>query len=269
MPPSALPFFLKADPGERFCLYHEPDPEQTPQGAVLYLHPFAEELNRTRRMAALQARALAAAGYGVLQVDLYGCGDSSGDFGDARLDLWRHDVAMAQQWLQARVDGPLLLWGTRLGALLALDHATRMPQAAHALLLWQPVASGEQHLKQLQRVNNAARILGADSPHTRHEVAGYQIAPELSDALGALDASSLPLRCPLHWFESVLPAEAAPDLALLPASAQLIDRWRGTGATVVAHPYAGRPFWASTEISECPALLAATAELLSPATEPT
>jgi len=52
-------------------------------GSVLYGHPFAEEMNKSRRMAGLQARALARAGYDVLQIDLRGCGGSSGDFGDA------------------------------------------------------------------------------------------------------------------------------------------------------------------------------------------
>jgi alpha/beta superfamily hydrolase len=42
----------------------------------------AEELNKSRHVAAAQARAFAAAGYSVLQIDLYGCGDSSGDFGE-------------------------------------------------------------------------------------------------------------------------------------------------------------------------------------------
>ena len=40
---------------------------------------WAEEMNKARRMAALQARLLAENGYAVLQIDLHGCGDSSGD----------------------------------------------------------------------------------------------------------------------------------------------------------------------------------------------
>ncbi|MBK8384562.1 MAG: hypothetical protein IPL11_02315 [Candidatus Accumulibacter sp.] len=39
--------------------------------------------NKSWRIVPLQARALATAGYAVLQIDLMGCGDSSGDFGDA------------------------------------------------------------------------------------------------------------------------------------------------------------------------------------------
>jgi exosortase A-associated hydrolase 2 len=266
MLPSALPFFLKAHPGVRFCLYHEPDPQRPARGAVLYVHPFAEELNRSRRMAALQARALAAAGYGVLQIDLYGCGDSSGDFGDARLSIWRNDLVMAQQWLQARADTPLLLWGARLGALLALDHASRMARAPCALLWWQPVVNGAHHLTQFRRVHSAARILGGDAAQTApHEIAGYHIAPALADAINALDAGSFAPPCPLHWLEAALPGEGAQTLKLAAASGELIARWHDAGATVTAYPYRGRPFWASTEISECPALLLATAELFSPA----
>ena len=76
-------FFLPATPGHRFCIYHRPA-EGGAGGGIVYAHPFGEEMNKARRMAALQSRRLAAAGYAVLQIDLFGCGDSSGDFADAR-----------------------------------------------------------------------------------------------------------------------------------------------------------------------------------------
>ncbi len=72
------------------------------RGAVVYVHPFAEEMNKSRRMAALQSRALAAAGFAVLQIDLLGCGDSSGDFGDASWDEWIDDVLLAVRWLRGQ-----------------------------------------------------------------------------------------------------------------------------------------------------------------------
>ena len=93
----AEPFFLESAPGRRFCLFHPP--AGACRGAVLYVHPFAEEMNKSRRMAALQARALAAAGYGVLQIDLHGCGDSDGGFGEARWEQWHADLAAARAWL--------------------------------------------------------------------------------------------------------------------------------------------------------------------------
>ena len=75
-------FFLPTRHGHCFCLFHEPQ-GNTRRGSILYLHPFAEELNTSRRIVAHQARNLARLGYGVLQIDLLGCGDSAGNFEDA------------------------------------------------------------------------------------------------------------------------------------------------------------------------------------------
>ena len=73
----AQPGFVGRGPQRRFWLHH-PARGGAVRARVLYLHPLAEEMNRSRRMAALQARALAAAGCEVLQPDLLGCGDSAG-----------------------------------------------------------------------------------------------------------------------------------------------------------------------------------------------
>ncbi len=56
------------------------------------LPPFAEEMNKCRRMMALTAYALQAAGLDVLFVDLFGTGDSGGDFADGSLEVWRSDL---------------------------------------------------------------------------------------------------------------------------------------------------------------------------------
>jgi exosortase A-associated hydrolase 2 len=95
------------------------------RGAVVYVHPFGEELNKSRRMAALQARAMATAGYGPAD-RLLGCGDSSGDFGDATWEAWLADVKFACDWLQERTAAPLWLWGLRSGCLLVNEAANRM-----------------------------------------------------------------------------------------------------------------------------------------------
>ena len=52
------PFFLPTTDGQRLCIHHSP--AGPARGAVLYLHPWAEEMNKARRVAALQSRALAA-----------------------------------------------------------------------------------------------------------------------------------------------------------------------------------------------------------------
>lgn len=270
---TALPFFLSAEQGERFCLYHEPEPGVSPRGAILYVHPFAEELNRSRRMVSLQARAYAQAGFGVLQIDLYGCGDSSGDLATARWETWLGDLARAWQWLAGRNLGPRYLWGLRLGALLALDFA--LYAQPEALILWQPALSGRAHLNQFARLQSTARLFSnAPAAEQTAEIAGYLMAPALSAAIDRLDAAALAPRCPVQWLELNAPPPGAADdyaiaagaarirIALQPASAMLVERWLADGARVQAYPLRGEPFWSSAEIGIVPELLAASSAAL-------
>lgn len=266
------PFFLRVEDGERFCLFHPP--LGPCRGALLYVHPFAEELNRSRRMAALQARALAASGYGVLQVDLHGCGDSSGDFLDARWDGWKRDLAAAAAWLDARLGRPLTLLGLRLGAALALDVArsATLAQPLAAIVLWQPVLAGQGFVTQFLRTRIAADMLaGGDTrsgtaalratlAHGESlEVAGYEVHPELVRAIETLDATALaPRTAPLHWFE----VAASADRPIAPATANIARAWRALGVQLQLKQVVGQQFWASPETEECPALVTATCEAL-------
>ena len=281
--PCALPFFLPAEPGQRFCLFHRPGPGQQVRGAVLYVHPFAEEMNQTRRMAALQAHAFAAQGYGVLQIDLYGCGDSSGDFRDASWSIWKQDLALACDWLTQRMSGPISLWGLRLGALLALDFSQNASTPFERLILWQPITSGKSYLNQFLRLRIASDMLADDASSERSErnessarsasgsssatlraqlaagasveVAGYELASELAAAIDLQDVGTCAPRCPVHWFELTTAG------AMAPAVERHVQRWREAGVRLQLHPVDGVPFWASSEIAECPAMLAATGTL--------
>jgi len=282
MIPSAEPFFLDAAPGQRYCLFHPP--AGNCRGALLYVHPFGDEMNKARRMAAVTARRLAARGYGVLQVDLYGCGDSSGDFADARWEIWLADLEAARAWLRARLGVPVGLWGLRLGGLLALDFASRSAQPVPDLVLWQPVQQGGAYLKQFLRLLSVNEMLsqpeqdkGAGNTGALRtallggqalEVAGYELAPELGAAIDALDAARLAPAGRVHWFEMV----SAADRPLAPALARLADKWRAQGCVLELRQVAGQQFWATQEISEseelvqatCAALEAAAAEVPAP-----
>ncbi|MDY0963382.1 hydrolase 2, exosortase A system-associated [Massilia sp. CFBP9026] len=265
----AEPFFLKADGGQRFCLYHPP--AGPARGALLYVHPFAEELNRARRMAALQARAFAAAGHAVLQIDLAGCGDSSGDFGDARWELWKADLALAAAWLQEKTDAPLRLWGLRLGALLALDYARAAAHPVAGMLLWQPVLKGSTCLTQFLRLRLAGALLadgdagpGANTSALRTalqngetlEIAGYDLDPRLAAALDALDPlDAFRPACPVDWIEAV----AQPGANPAPGAARAASAWQAAGIDLRLHPVHSAPFWTTTEITESAAWLDAGA----------
>lgn len=56
--------FLECEERKLFAVEFHPL-EQQMKGVVLFLHPFAEEMNKSRRTVAQQARTLAAAGYHV------------------------------------------------------------------------------------------------------------------------------------------------------------------------------------------------------------
>ena len=262
--------FLDVAPGQRFGLFHAP--AGACRGAILYVHPFGDEMNKSRRMAALQARALAAAGFGVLQLDLYGCGDSSGELCDARWDLWKQDLASASAWLQERLGQPVSLWGLRLGALLALDYAHGAAAPVAGLVLWQPVLSGSTFLTQFLRLRVASDMLASDegagagtaalraalAAGETLEIGGYELAPALAAALDTLDADSMVPACPVAWLEVV--AQAGRQV---PArSARLQADWQARGIALTAHVVPGKPFWATQEITESAALVDATVAAL-------
>jgi exosortase A-associated hydrolase 2 len=260
-------FLLPAEAGHRFCVYH-PGARASAGLGIVYAHPFCEEMNKSRRMAALQSRRLSAAGHSVLQIDLFGCGDSSGDFADARWGIWKRDLQVALDWLRPRVRGALGLWGLRLGATLAVDVARDPGLGVEQLILWQPVANGEQHLAQFLRLQLAAEMLaeGAAKSGTRElrealaqgttlEIAGYDLSPRLA---AEIDAAALADPAPavkrVHCLEVVATTEAR----LSPASQRAVDSWRLKGLDVRAAAVKGDAFWSSIEITECEALLEAT-----------
>jgi exosortase A-associated hydrolase 1/exosortase A-associated hydrolase 2 len=257
--------FVEADPGYRLRLISAPA-DRTSRGTVVFVHGFAEELNKSRRMVGRMARMLAADGWCVVQRDLDGCGDSSGDFGQASWNAWVDDVA--REVALAPAARPLWLWCMRAGALLA-PRAIAVRPDAH-LLLWQPVLSGAQHLQQFLRLQSGARITGSDvaggpSPletlRSGRPVAagGYVLSPALASGLeSARFVVPDGHRGRIVWLE--VSAEEAP--ALSPIGQREITGLRGRGLTVDARAVAGPPFWQTQEIEDCDPLLAATRSAL-------
>lgn len=291
VPPEA--FFLPAAPagsGQRFCLFYPAQcaasgsaPGAAARGLVLYIHPFAEEMNKSRRMAALQARALAGAGFDVLQIDLLGCGDSSGDFGDASWQSWVSDVVQGCHWLRNRSTAhgagpshvPLWLWGLRAGCLLAADASKQLNEPCN-FLFWQPPAAGKPLLQQFLRLKVAGDMLGGQAKGVMEamrqqladgspvEIAGYMLSPGLASGLeqAALapppPAGTGPAQR-LEWFE----LSTREDASLSPVSAKTIAQWQPSGFAARSHLVRGPAFWQTTEIEESPALIAATTAALS------
>lgn len=285
------PFFLPMEgkPNDhRFCQFYPPNAgtDSPVRGLVVYVHPFAEEMNKSRRMAALQARALAHAGFAVLQMDLQGCGDSTGDFGDATWQTWVNDVVIAGQWLlnqyppAHRPEGrmPLWLWGLRAGCLLAHEAAQHLSAPCN-FLFWQAPASGKTLFQQFLRLKLAADLAGGQTKGlmqalrdqltqgTAIEVAGYTVHPALAhgfEQAAIAPPTHTPYAQRIEWFD----LSTRDDAELSPAAARTIDALRQAHVAVTSHVVRGPAFWQTTEIETAPDLVTQTTAVLLAATDP-
>lgn len=260
----STPFFLETPAGPRFCILHCPRADGAVRGVLLYLHPFAEEMNKSRRMVAHAARSYAARGMAVLCLDLKGCGDSVGDFADASWDDWLQDAEAAMVWLRERYSAPIGVWGLRVGALLAAELAER--EHLQFLLLWQPVVSGEQYLTQFLRLKLAGDMLaegGAGNSTSQMwtqleageslEIAGYGLSPGLALPLRQRKLSLYAYGdVVLDWVE-LLPAA---DRNISPAVQKQVQSWRDAGAQVHLSSVVGAAYWSTQEITDVPELWA-------------
>ena len=86
------PQFLEGSRGRLFCVEFPAPSARNTGAAVLVVPPIGEEMNKCRRMLTLAARACQAAGLTALITDLYGTGDSAGDFRDGTVVQWRDDL---------------------------------------------------------------------------------------------------------------------------------------------------------------------------------
>jgi exosortase A-associated hydrolase 2 len=257
-------FFLDTTSGSRFVTVTRPASE--PKGGWIYIHPFAEEMNKSRRMAALAARELAENGWLVLQIDLCGCGDSAGEFADATWQDWLCDITHAWEWLRKECPGIHGIWTLRAASLLATDWL-RNNHEHPPLIFWQPVKNGRQHLVQFLRLKAASEMLSSSSkgvvPKLRAElesgqsveVAGYMLSPGLADGLGK-SRLQLPKNYPgavtLLEIVGAERHEPSPGITLL---AKELEE-----AAVEVHLATanGPSFWQTLEIETAPALVDAT-----------
>jgi len=248
------PFFLDTPSGRLFAVHHRPADAARTRGQVLCAPPFNEEMNRCRSMMTLQAQAFAKIGFGTLVLDLLGTGDSEGRFVDARWPLWLSNLSAGKVWLDAQAGGCNVIWGIRLGAILAACVQAAAADPRVALVLWQPVADGKQHLTQFLRVRIAANMDRTDVARETTasmretltggqpvEVAGYEIHPELAAAIDAAQLTQHTLAPGTHmlWLENA----SAEATELAPASQLVLARWPGQQVLAAGQVFSGPAFW--------------------------
>jgi exosortase A-associated hydrolase 2 len=263
--------FLEGERGPLFALVREPIEHCS--GCVLVVPPFAEEMNKCRRMVTLVSQQLAERGIATVIPDLYGTGDSAGVLDDADWATWIRDIRACVGWIERRGMRIECLLAIRLGAALAnAVAATGGLPSVRRSVLWQPVFDGERFLSQFLRLRIAATLMSQDRKETLAqlreqlgagqviEVAGYPITGRLQAGIDAIKPPTvLPVEFgAVSWFEAV--REAGAELAT--PSQQLVDRSLQAGRTIAGATFVGEPYWSATEIVVLPAMVSATVDTL-------
>lgn len=255
------------EPGRRlFALLRTPG--EGGGECTLVVPPFAEEMNKSRRIVTELAQHEREQGRGVLSIDLSGTGDSEGTLDRARIEHWIDELASAVAWSAAQGWRVHSVLGIRFGAILAAALAHRRELGLSRLVFWQPVTSGARMIDQFLRI----RVMASRLEDDRHEsvaalrgklqagetvdVAGYVLSGALCADIDALDLHGqlAPAALPIRWLEVVADSSAPPS----PATQRAIERARAIGCQVEYRRVTGEPFWTATEIVTNAALVAAS-----------
>jgi alpha-beta hydrolase superfamily lysophospholipase len=175
---------------------------------------------------------LAAAGYATLRFDYPGTGDSCDDAAekDGHWTAWRRSLDQAANWLRA-ISGAerLVLVGLRLGTTLAALAASQRDDVA-ALLLFEPVVSGRNYVRQLTL---EAEMLSGVRP-TKGEnlyLREFRFAPATLDQFTQVDLRKIAVKTGTHVALCAQNESKATEDAA--------TAWRSGGAEVATLPWTG------------------------------
>lgn len=250
---------------------------------VLYFPPFAEEMNKSRTVVASTARAVAKTGVAVIVPDLYGTGDSDGEFVEARWESWLADQRAIIDWAKGQGADEWVFWGLRAGCLLAAEVAAIPGYAPAQLMYWQPVHSGRQLMRQFLRLRVAATLSAASAAQTNSAVdertrtsvaalqaelldkgslviAGYRLDAQLFRAVEARQLADFAV--PTSTVVAVLEVEGTTGAGVNPATERQLELWQQNRVRCIHAQLRADPFWATQELGTAPGLTAATTAFL-------
>lgn len=292
--------FLPLPDHPLFVVMYLPTTGSRPVHWVLHCPAFAEEMNKSRKMVMDEARAFAEQGVGVLVPDLWGTGDSPGDFSEADWHTWRENLEHILFWLRQQGSHSVTLWGLRLGCLLALDvqnkWQTDWPKLVQ-LVFWQPVLNAQQSLTQFLRLRLASGLIASNTAlqdgavsqmrdiaeesgstsvvkrpkaETVKDLRQRFAAGELLEVAGYTLSPSLVTQLDQISIGNLLPnapvcwleikSQSGSQLSF--SSLQVIEAWQQQSIEVDALSVVGDPFWTTQEIAHAQELINVTCESL-------
>jgi amino acid adenylation domain-containing protein len=157
-PPSSRRMTRRADSfyfgegGRLYGVLHQPAGAAAAGSAVLVCAPLAQEYVCCHFLLRTLADSLAEEGVPVMRFDYLGTGDSLGDDLQGSPTRWLADIAEAYERLKSETgNGIVSVLGARLGAAMALRALAG--KAVHRWVLWDPVTSGRDHLREQRRMH--------------------------------------------------------------------------------------------------------------------
>jgi pimeloyl-ACP methyl ester carboxylesterase len=195
------PFWFGPESCRMLAWYHAPIGPKM-ECAVLLCPPFGHEYLVAYRGYRKLAETLAGAGFPCLFFDYDGMGDSvESDL--PRVQAWRESIlAAAAELRTASGVANLVLFGVRLGALLAASVANEV--SAAALMMLAPVVAGRAFVReQLGFARLSPLAISEDSRQklTDEEVVGYPFTHQTQQDLGFLDMMKMDCTCPSFVIE--------------------------------------------------------------------
>ena len=219
------PFYFGTRRRRLFGIY---DPAKvsgnTPLRAAVICHPWGAEYLHAHRSLRQLAVKLSLAGFHTLRFDYFGTGDSAGDMTDTDLAGWENDIETAMEELKDSTGAKrVVLAGLRLGATLAASVAAKRPKEVAALILWDPIVSGEAYLQSLGLfrkpklgygkgpIRRPAKVGGG------YEILGFPLTAEMMQQYKAIDLTAQLPKLPvgtLHVVSERLPCHDTLERAI-------------------------------------------------------
>lgn len=222
------------------------------------LPAFAEEMNRTRSFVSRISFRLSEAGFYVLQPDLSGTGDSTGEFQSADWSRWVEELRLTSAWLLDKA-GPIHLVSLRAGSLFLRDLLAAEPERFNRVCLVEPFVSGADAVREFLQLRVArsifegtkesiAMLTEALAGGQSMEVGGYELSPGLYADLNtaAIEPIGPGLKQAL-----VLGCGRSAETRRTAAMRSLAETWRAAGADAAYAYVATEPFW-SQELPSLP-----------------
>ncbi|MFK7794812.1 MAG: hypothetical protein AB8B89_05650 [Gammaproteobacteria bacterium] len=238
---------------------------------VIFVPPFAEEMNRSKRMYVLCARLLADAGLHALCFDFSGTGDSSGEWGDFDYNDWKSNLIDVFQ-LAKKLNSKVSLVTLRDSALIPLNLIKQTDIQIDKCVLWDPIDSGEVLIRQLIRMKIASAMAGDLKKVTTKEVlasieqsgflevGGYHVSSELIDQIKAEKISDsvadVLALTELHWM--TIGKSTSSSMPICLSKLNLTDAMQ---KQLTLHTVNDVKFWMQQEVTISPLLLRETKQV--------